>query len=395
MKSAAVKTGINFLVVAFLCAWAAAQTSDVPYTQQGQGETTSGYTNPTRSQDKQTVNGNITTNTHSTQRLGVNGAYEPFDETQTQTIKVDANTTRVVEKRFGRGPDGSKVLLQVTNEETHSSPTGQSVTRTVSNPDVNGALSVTRREIEKTTLSGSDKQEKTTTVMMPDANGGLSATLKTHEVDKLDAKGNVTDYSKSVQAPEGNGSWQTTETTKGTLKRDGDQVTKEELVYRPNTDGKLALAERKVTKESKDADGQQRRVQETYSNMVNGAQPTSDGGLQLDRRVVEVQKVDANGKIVREQQVQQRSPAGPSDSLQTTQKTIDIVVPKGQGVSTESHTVQGSNGNGGLQTVWVDTNTTQKAPTVNVDTKTKSAQPAQSQSKSTPETQSPPAQNPK
>ena len=108
-------------------------------------------------------------------------------------------------------------------------------------------------------------------------------------------------------------------------------------------------------------------------------------------------QVDANGKTVREQQVQQRSPAAPSDTLQTTQKTIDIVVPKGQGVSTESHTVQGSNGNGGLQTVWVDTNTTQKAQTVNVDTKTAAgAKPeAQSQSKTPPQQTQTPAQNPK
>src|SRR5581483_9734382 len=377
MKSAAVKSGAIPFAIALFCAWAAAQSNDVPYTQQGQGETTSGYTNPTRSQDKHSVNGNTTTDTHSTQKLGINGGYEPLEETQKETINVDANTTRVVEKRFGRGSDGSKVLLQVTSEETHSSPTGQSVTRSVSNPDVNGNLSVTRREIEKTALSGSDKQEKTTTVLMPDANGGLSATLKTHEVDTLDAKGNITAYSKSVQAPEGNGSWQTTETTKGTMKRDGDQVTKEELVYRPNTDGKMSLAERTVTKELKDADGQKRRVQETYSNMVNGAQPTSDGGLQLDRRVTEVQRTDASGKQTREQQVEQRTAAAPSGDLQTTQKTIDIVRPNGQGVSTESHTVQGSNGNGGLQTVWVDTNTTSKTPSVKVDTKSNApAQPA-------------------
>jgi hypothetical protein len=343
------------------------------------------------------VNGNTTTETHATQRQSINGGYEPYEDTQRETIKVDANTTRVVEKRFGRGSDGSKVLLQVTSEETKSSPNGQSVTRTVSNPDVNGTLSVTRREIERTAVSG-DKQDKSTTVLMPDANGGLSATLKTHEVDTLDAKGNVTSYNKSVQAPEGNGSWQTTETTKGTMKRDGDRVTREELVYRPGTDGKMALAERTVTKESKDADGQQRKVQEVYSNMVGGAQPTSDGGLQLDRRVTEVQRTDANGKQTREQQIEQRTAAAPSGDLQTTQKTIDIVRPNGQGVSTESHTVQGSNGNGGLQTVWVDTNTTTKAPSVKVDTKSNTPAKTEAQPGSQPksqETQTPPAQNPK
>jgi hypothetical protein len=400
MKSG-VKKGTHLLLgIGLFCAWAVAQDNDVPYTSQGQGQTTSGYTVPTRSDTKVTVSGDKKTETQSTQRQSINGGYETYQDTQKQTIKVDANTTRVVEKRYGRAPDGSKTLLQVIEEETHSSPTGQSVTRTVSNPDLNGSLSVTRREVEKTTRSGSDKQEKTTTLMLPDANGGLSPTLKTHEVDKLDAKGNVTEFNKTVSAPQGNGAWQATESTKGTLKRDGDQVTREELVYRPNTDGKLALAERKVTKETKDANGEQRRVQETYSNMVGGAAPTDDGNLRLDKRVTEVQRLDASGKQVREQQVEQRSPAAPSGSLQTTQKTIDIVRPAGQGITKESRTIQSSDGNGGLQTVWVDTAKTEKAQTVNVETKPKA--PAQGTAKSGEKPQTdqkaqtpPPVQNPK
>jgi hypothetical protein len=369
-----VKKGTHLLVVIGLsCAWAAAQDNDAPYTSQGQGQTTSGYTVPTRTDSKVTVNGDNKTETHSTQRLGINGGYEPYESTQKQTIKVDANTTRVIEKRYGRAPDGSKALLQVIEEETHSSPAGQSVTRTVSNPDINGSLSVTRRELEKTTRSGSDKQEKTTTLMLPDPNGGLSPTLKTQEVDKLDAKGNITEFNRTVSAPQGNGTWQATENTKGTVKRNGDQMTSEELVYRPNTDGKLALAERKVTKETKGADGQQRRVQETYSNMVGGTLPTDDGSLRLEKRVTEVQRADATGKQVREQQVEQRTPAAPSGGLQTTGKTIDIVRPSGQGATQESRTIQSSDGNGGLRTVWVDTTNTQKPSTVNVDTKAKTS----------------------
>ncbi len=379
----------RFLAIVALSCAAALGQSDAPYTSQGQGQTTSSNTVPTRSQDKQTTSDGKTSETHVTQRQSINGGYEPFEETQRHTVKVDANTTKTVEKRFGRGPGGDKVLLQVIEQETRTSPTGQSVTRTVSNPDVNGALSVTRREIEKTTRSGSDKQEKSTTLLLPDANGGFSATLKTHEVDTVDPKGNVTEYTKSVSTPGDNGSWQTTEMTKGTTKSDGSQVMKEERLYRPNTDGQLTLAERKVTKETKDANGDQRTVQETYSTMLGGTQPYSDGSLHLDKRVVEVQKHDANGKQIREQQVEQRSPAAEAGSLHTTQKTIDVVRPAGQGVTQESRSIQASDGNGGLQNVWVDTKTTEKAPTVTVDTK------AQPESKAKTDANSPPAEQPK
>ena len=383
MKSHRVSIAAEFLaVIAISSLGTAAQSNDVPYTSQGQGQTTSSYTVPTRSDEKVTKSGDTTTDSRSTQRQSINGGYEPYEQSEKQTTKVDANTTRTVEKRFGRGLNGEKVLLQVIEQETRSSPTGESVTRTVSNPDANGSLSVTRREVEKTTRYGSDKQEKTTTLMLPDANGGFSPTLKTHEVDKLDAKGNVTEYTKSVSAPGDNGSWQPTQTTKGFTKTDGNQVTKEELTYRPNTDGQLTLAERKVRKEIKDANGDQRTVQETYSNMLGGVQPYSDGSLHLDRRVTEVQKRDASGKETREQQVEQRSAASESGGLQTTQKTIDVVRPNGQGVTTESRQIQASDGNGGLQSVWVDTKTTEKAPAVTVDTKAKSdakANPAPAQ----------------
>ena len=394
MKLRNIGIGGRFLAMVALSCAAVVGQSDVPYTSQGQGETTSSHTVPTRSQDKQTTSDGQTTETHVTQRQSINGGYEPYEESQTQTIKVDASTTKTVEKRFGRGPGGEKVLLQVIEQETRTSAGGQSVTRTVSNPDVNGALSVTRREIEKTTRSGSDKQEKSTTLLLPDANGGFSPRLKTHEVDTVDPKGNVTDYTKSVTTPGANGNWQTTEMTKGSTKADGGQVTKEERVYRPNTDGQLTLAERKVTKETKDANGDQRTVQETYSNMLGGTQPYSDGSLQLDKRVVEVQKRDASGKQVREQQVEQRSQAAEGGGLKTTQKTIDVVRPAGQGVTQENRSIQASDGNGGLQNVWVDTKTTEKAPSVTVDTKTKADNKAKADAKTPPAEQPKAGQNP-
>lgn len=380
-----------FAILILSCSWAIAQTSEAPYTSQGQGETTSSNTVPTRTQDKLTTSGDTSTETHVTQRQSINGGYEPYEESQKQTVKVDANTTKTVEKRFGKGPGGEKVLLQVIEQETRTSPTGQSVTRTVFNPDVNGALSVTRREVEKTTRTGPDKQEKSSTLLLPDANGGFSPTLKTHEVDTLDSKGNVTQYTKSVSAPGDNGGWRTTEMTQGTAKSDGNQVTKEERVFRPNTDGQLTLAERKVTKETKDSNGDQRTVQETYSTMLGGAQPYSDGGLHLDKRVVEVQKRDASGKEIREQQVEQRSPAAEGGGLQTTQKTIDIVRPASEGVTKESRSIQASDGNGGLQNVWVYTKTTEKAPAVTVDTKAKTDNKANTSPAGQPKTgQTPP-----
>ena len=81
--------------------------------------------NPTRTSETHTaVNGRIVDN-QSIERMGMDGRYAPYQDVQKETIRVDANTVRTVERTFGRDSDGRKTLVQVTEEEKHILPGGE------------------------------------------------------------------------------------------------------------------------------------------------------------------------------------------------------------------------------------------------------------------------------
>src|SRR5579864_5104274 len=98
----------------------------------------SGDSNPIRTVESHKEENGRTVDKQSLERLGSGGHYEPYRDTERESVQVDAATVRTVERTFGRGPDGQKTLVQVREEETRSLPGGeQKVVRTVSNPDAN------------------------------------------------------------------------------------------------------------------------------------------------------------------------------------------------------------------------------------------------------------------
>src|SRR5437588_592457 len=107
----------------------------------------SGDSNPIRTVESHKEENGRTVDKQSLERLGPDGRYEPYRDTERESVRVDANTIRTVERTFGRGPDGQKALVQVREEETRRLPDGeQKVVRTVSNPDANGRLQMVQRE---------------------------------------------------------------------------------------------------------------------------------------------------------------------------------------------------------------------------------------------------------
>src|SRR5579863_8973113 len=97
--------------------------------------------NATRTSETHTQTDGHTLDNQSIQALGTDGHYSPYLDVQKETVKVDANTVRTIERSFGRDSDGHKMLVQVTEEERQSLPGGEvKVTRSTSDPDANGAL---------------------------------------------------------------------------------------------------------------------------------------------------------------------------------------------------------------------------------------------------------------
>src|SRR5258706_9533756 len=85
-----------------------AQTDSAPGANQSWTATTdlnSNNANPTRATESHTQSGNRTLDSHSLQRRGPNGEYEPYQDIETETVQVNSATTRTITRTFGRDTD--------------------------------------------------------------------------------------------------------------------------------------------------------------------------------------------------------------------------------------------------------------------------------------------------
>jgi hypothetical protein len=321
--------------------------------------------NPSKTSETHTASGGRTVDNQSIETIGMYGRYAPYLDLQKETLKVDANTVRTVERAFGRDSEGRKTLVQVTEEEKRTLPGGEvKVVRTTSNPDANGGLQVVQREVQDTMQINPNVQETKSTVFTASTNGGLAASMQTTERDtKTDDR--TVEFRKSTLLPDLNGGWQTGEVREGTIKSDGTDRTREERVLRPGADGTLAVVERTVSKESENAAGEKRGTVETYSNNLPGT--PVNGSLRLNLRVTTVHRKGEDGTQSTTKQVEQRNPAQPSDSLQVTREAIDIVRPGLDGTTRQTQTLRSLDSNGGLGVVSVDTRKQDNVPAVQVD----------------------------
>lgn len=323
-----------------------------------------GSLNPTRTSESHTEAGGRTVDNQSIESMGMYGRYTPYLDLQKETIKVDANTVRTVERAFSRDSEGRKTLVQVTEEQKRTLAGGEvKVVRTTSNPDANGGLQVVQRQIQDTKQINPNVQETQSTFLTLSTNGGLAASMQTTERNTKTSDHSL-EFRKSTLLPDLNGGWQVGEVREGTVKDDGKDRTKDERVLRPGADGNLSVVERTVSKESQNATGEKRSTVETYSNNLPGS--PVDSSLRLNERVTTLQRKGDGGVQSTAKQVEQRNPAQPSDSLQLTREAIDIVRPGLGGTTRETQTLRSRDSTGGLGVVSVDTRKQDNAPAVQV-----------------------------
>ncbi len=60
-------------------------------------------TNPLRTTESHSKSGNRSVDKQRVEVLGPNGGYQPDSETETETVRVDATTTRTVVRTYGSG----------------------------------------------------------------------------------------------------------------------------------------------------------------------------------------------------------------------------------------------------------------------------------------------------
>ncbi len=320
--------------------------------------------NTSRATESWSKKGNRTTDRKSLETIGPDGRFVPYTDTETQTIQVNADTVRTVQRSYARDVNGNRSLVQVTEEDKKTSADGaQQISRTTSNPDLNGRLQVIQKEVQQIKKVSPTVQESTTTVLMPDANGALSPSMRVQQRETKTGE-HSTAFRKSTMLPDGNGNWQTAEVREGTTKESNQGATKEERVLQPGSDGQLATVQKTVTHDSKGA-AENKSTVETYSNSVPGM--TSDSGLHLVEKST-VRRSNASGREKTEQKVEHPSAGNPSDGLRVTDQVIDIVHYSGTSKQ-EKVTTLSRDANGNMNVVSVDTGKQDSSKPLLVDTK--------------------------
>ena len=334
-----------------------AQTSDSPGGDANKSwaattESQSDTVNPTRTLESHTQNGNRTLDKQSVQRRGSDGHFEPYQDVEKETVQVDTTTVRTTTRTFGRDTNGAKTLVQITEEEKHTLPGGDTnVVRATSNPDVNGKLQLVQREIEETKSTSKDVEETKTTVMLPSVNGGLAPAMKVQERRQRGANDTV-ESQKTTLLSDGAGNWQVGEIRQATTRQEGKNRSTAERVSRPDSEGKLGDVSRTVSNESESTSEEKRNTVDTYSVDVAGS--ARDGSLHLVKRATTAQRTSSTGQQTTVQQTEQPDPGDPGSGLRVTTVTTDTARPGPSGAQ-GTRTVQARGANGSLGIVSVDT----------------------------------------
>ena len=319
--------------------------------------------NPTRIVESHDQADNRTLDMQSIQILGFYGRFEPYQDIEKETVRLDASTVRTTTRSYGRGADGVKKPVQVTEEEKHTLPSGDSnVLRIISNPDLNGRLQPVRREIVETKNTGVDVEETDTTVMLQNVNRGFAPAMKTHEVRKR-VGNNCIESQETTLLPDGAGNWQVSEIRQNSARQEADACVSEERVSRPDATRNLVEASRTVSKETQSTSREKRSVVERYSVDVPGT--ARDGNLHLVERATTAQRTSIAGEQITEKKVEDVNPGDPFAGLRISVLVNDTMRPGPSGEQA-IRTIQMRDSNGKFEVVSVDTTKSDRVPAIQI-----------------------------
>lgn len=268
-------------------------------------QTSIDHANPSRTLESHSKSDNRSVDKQRVEVLGSDGRYQPYYDTETETVQVNASTTRTVVREYRWDTNGQRNLLQVMEQESQRLSNGDThVVSTTSSADVNGNLHLQQREVADTRKASPDVQETKTTVYVNDGTGSFTPSQQTREVQMSGADHSV-EVKKTTLLPDGNGDWKVGEIRENTIKEDGKNRTTEERVSHSDIDGKVSEISRTVGQETENAEGEKRTTVETYTPNVPGM--AGDGKLHMTERSTSTQSKDADKKTSA-QQIEQPKP---------------------------------------------------------------------------------------
>jgi hypothetical protein len=246
---------------------------------------------------------------------------------------------------LANGPNGPLTLIETTTAEQERLPDGTS--RTITNawdPDVNGHLGLASREVQEVKLVAPDVQQTEATIYLPGINEPLRETERVHETERQISPTLVqTDSLHEFRDP--NGRWQITETRNQEVRTiSPTEVVEEETVRSQDSDQKLTLKERTITRRSSSV-GSDQVVTEIYSSFIPGLVQDPSRPLQLDQRIRATTTPTLNGGSQTITETEARIPGvlnGPIRVVARTVETVQQVEPNRWETQRQTFTMDGS-----------------------------------------------------
>lgn len=342
-----------------ICAEAqSTQANQAPESSRSTTEFKADNVSPLRTTESKATIGNRTLEKQHVERIGPDGAYQPYSDTETETIQVNPTTTRVVVRAYVWDANLRRNLVQLREEESHNLANGDSqLVRTTSHADANGNLQVVLREVADTKTTSATTQEVQTTTYTADGTGSFKPYLRTRELQTRGSDESA-DVKKETSEPDGNGEWATIETEETTTKQDGSARIIDKKVFRADLNGKVSETSRAITKETENAGGEHTKTVERYSVNVPGA--VGDSELHLVRRETSVQH-DHSGENITEQSIEETDPGNASSGLRVTSKASEVVQAGPVGKQ-RTRTFQVRDANGTFKVIGVETQKIELGP---------------------------------
>ena len=263
-------------------------------------------------------------------------------EIEREEARLNSQTTRITSRTFSTSVNGERRLIETIVEEIKKTPSGEmSAVRTTSRRDVNGQMSVARKETQEVASSGNDVYRISKTLLLPGINNALVEKEQVQQIEKR--KGDTfveidrTRYELGLD-----GKLNALDRRVSQNRLGENQMQTDEQVYRYDINRQLSLTQQVKVSEWKDSSGQKRLESETFAMGL-------DGKLQLDSRLSMVQRDLGSQRQETTEIIESPNPAAPGEGLKVVRKFIENSRPLGTNQTERKLEVLKPDLNGGMQ----------------------------------------------
>lgn len=345
------------MLVAIRLCWGQDSSPNQSWTSNSHQESPSETWNPIRTHQIHTERDGRVLDHTAIETIGLDGRYVPYMDIERETVRVDAETVRILEKTFAPGPNGETILIQERREETLNLPEGAlRVTGVVSNPDANGRLQIVQQEFTDSKQLSTGDRETNSIVLMPNSNEALAPVMQAQEAERRRIDGTI-EVKRSIWLSDGTGHWQLTEVRSGLLQELGPRSNQQESVLRPDSAGTLELVEQTIRMHTKTGPHEENDVLETYSTTIPGV--AGEHNLQIVQRESSSRRNSAS-EVSITGQAESVAPGSINTDLHVTDESLEVARPAGSGIVKDNTVVYSVDANGHVRQVWINLGETDK-----------------------------------